>query len=211
MFVRKLALLAAISALGLLAIGSASASATSVRADPSGTALTAGTSITNGGSDPATLALSGFGEINCTSTTFSATVGASGGASVTGTLDALTFTSCTDTLPVITISSCHLANAGVPTVHITAIAGGGTVVLNNTFVRCILAGSTSACYYQASTASGTAQNANSALSYTGVAVTHSAPAGRTDDLGGVCGNSGSFNATLTDVRAPTGTITITTN
>lgn len=49
---------------------------------------------------------SGAGNITCTSSSFSGTIGANPNTpSVTGSLTALTFTNCTDTIPFVTVSS----------------------------------------------------------------------------------------------------------
>jgi hypothetical protein len=170
--------------------------------------------IMAGAGDPATVSLSGLGHINCSSSSFHADIGASGGFSVTGKLTALTFTSCTDSVPTIEFTGCHLHNGGVPTVHIAAAGGspgGGTVVLNNTLMRCGVAGSTQGCYYHSVSATGTWSNVNSSLRFSGVSLSHSAM-GTTDDLGAVCGNAGTWNVLFTDLTGGTSgsTLTVTT-
>jgi hypothetical protein len=209
MAIRKLALLASSCVFGLVGAGAGSASAATYvhGGTTSGNLLPAASTILNRSSDTATLTLNGTGELSCTVTTGFATVGASGGATVSATGNSLTFTSCTDTIPVINIQSCHLAATTLPTAVVTATShNGGTVVFSNTFVRCVAAGSTSGCYYKATTASGTASNTGATLSYASVGVTHTAPAGATDDLGVACGTIGSFSMALTDlVRGATGT------
>src|SRR3954452_1324114 len=61
MNIRKLAMLAAVAALGLLALRSRMASATQLRTDPTQAVLAAGSTISNTASDPATLVLNGLG------------------------------------------------------------------------------------------------------------------------------------------------------
>jgi hypothetical protein len=214
MSIRKMALLAAISALGLLAIGSASASATTIRLDPLNTIAPAGSQIMNGGSGSATLTtdLVGNPKIHCANTAFSADIGASGATNVTGKLTTLTFTSCTDNLPVINISSCHLHNSGIPTLSIMAGTGGAsTTALNDPLVYCGVVASTSGCYYTAAQANGTGSNTGSTLNFPNVAVTHTA-AGTTNDLGALCGGFATFTVALSDltVRDPSGSSTTVT-
>lgn len=210
MLKRKTALATAACAIAASALGTSSASATTV--ENAGGALAAGTSVGNNASDPSTLHLTGLGGITCTITTANFTVGASGGATVSATMDTLTFQSCTDTIPVITISSCHLVTP-LPTGHITGIGStGGTVELSNTYVRCNVSGGTSGCYYFAQTASGAATNAAHTLAYSGVAVSHIVPPGGTGDLGSLCtgpSNTGSFSSRLTNLQAGGSAVAIT--
>ena len=199
MFIRKLALLSALAALGLLAVGAASSSAASYLHDntTTGSLLASGTTIMPRSSDPAVLTLPGFGVVTCTNNTFDATVGASGGATITGTLHSLTFNTCTDTIPIITISSCHLAS-GTPSLTITATShAGGTININDITVFCN-AGGGNGCYYTAATAVGNANNTGAALSYSNVGVTHTTGSG---DLGALCGNTASFSTTFTDLTS----------
>ncbi len=199
MFIRKLALLAALAALGLLAVGAASSSAASYLHDnvTSGSLLASGTTIMPRSSDPAVLTLPGFGTVTCTANSFDATVGASGGATISGTLHSLTFNTCTDTIPIITISSCHLVN-GTPSLTITATShSGGTININDITVKCN-AGGNNGCYYTAATAVGNANNTGATLAYTNVNVTHTTGSG---DLGALCGNSATFSTTFTDLTS----------
>jgi hypothetical protein len=199
MVIRKLALLSALAALGLLAIGAASSSAASYLHDnvTSGSLLASGTTVMPRSSDPAVLTLPGFGTVTCTNNTFDATVGVSGGATIGGTLDSLTFNTCTDTIPIITISSCHLVN-GTPSLTITATShNGGTIAINDITVKCN-AGGNNGCYYTAPVASGAANNTGASLTYTNVNVTHTTGSG---DLGAVCGNSATFSTTFTDLTS----------
>jgi hypothetical protein len=204
MIIRKMVLLAAMAALGLFAIGAASASASTTLLNAAGTQLASGSTIDNGGSDPAVLTLPGLGVVTCNNTAFTATVGASGGATITGSLSSLTFTTCSDTIPVINISSCHLSGSS-PSILITATGDvNGTVALTDPTVFCAVSGSTSGCYYTAATASGTATN--STLAYSNVAVSHTTGTG---DLGSLCGSSATFSATLTDLTSGGSTVHVT--
>jgi hypothetical protein len=193
MFIRKVALMAVVSAIGALGASVSSASAATWITDELGNNPS---TITSNASDPATLSLaSGFGDITCNRTTFNMSVGAGGGASVSGTLNSLVFENCTDSIPVITISQCSLSG-GTPTATITASAGGGTVALSTTTVFCAVAGSSNGCYYQAPSASGSANNAANSITFTNVTTNHVSGTG---DLGALCGSGGAFGVTLTQV------------
>jgi hypothetical protein len=209
MFIRKLAVLAAIAAFGLLALGSISASAsTALRTDPGNALLTGSTTITNTSSSPALLTLD-IGSVTCSNTRFDADVTRNSSAtSITGTLTALTFTTCTDTVPFVQVTSCHRTGATFPAIHITAGDTGGQVQIVDATVVCNVA-SGGACYYTAATANGNASNATSTLSYTGIGVTHVTGAG---DLGFLCGNGASFSVTLNHIvqGGTNRTVTITT-
>jgi hypothetical protein len=214
MSIRRLAALAAIAAIGLLALGSASASATTtLRTDPTGAPLSGSTTIRNTTSDPAVLATQA-GTITCNQTLFDADVTSNTSAgSISGSLTALTFTSCTDTILAINVSSCTLRSGTTPTVSITSAAGGGTVNLGSTTVRCATS-LTQGCYYNAASANGTATNTPSAIRYSGVAVSAQIPAGLTDAVSVAnCGTTGTFSVALTNIVQGTGTngVTIATS
>ena len=213
MSIRKLILLAATCALSLLGAtaGGASASTFAHAGTTTGNILAAGTSVMPRSSDVFTASFSGLGSVTCASGTGSATVGASGGATITAAGDSVTFTSCTDTIPVITITGCHLV-APLPTATVTATSSaGGTVSFTNTFVRCNVAGGTSGCYYSAPTATGTAVNTNAALTYSGVSILHTVPAGGSGDLGSLCGTSGTFGGSFTDLTSGATSTTVVLN
>jgi hypothetical protein len=201
MFIRKLALLAAVAVLGSLAVGAAPSSAATFLHDnvTSGSLLPAGTTIMprRATGDAAVLTLPGFGTVTCIDNTFHATVGASGGATVTGTLHGLTFTECTDTIPLLTISSCHMTSVG-PSITVTATShNGGTITINDITVKCNTGGNTG-CYYTAATATGNANNTGATLAYNNIGVVHTTGSG---DLGGICGNTASFSTTFTDLTS----------
>jgi hypothetical protein len=203
MFIKKFALLASLCALGIFGVAAGSASAASYLHDSvTGTVLSAGTTIAPGSSGNATLTVTGLGTVTCTNNTFSGTVGASGGATITGSIDSLTFNSCTDTIPVITISNCNVVSP-LPSVVATASGStGGSLNLSNTYVRCNVSGSTAGCYYLATTANGTVNNTGSTLAYSNVAVSHSVPTGGSGDLGALCGSGATFSVQYNDVQTP---------
>src|SRR4051794_5346805 len=111
MSIRKLALLAAVAALGLLALGAVTASATTAVRLHNGTVVNG--TIKNTSSGPATLHTDA-GKITCTTTAFDADVNGNPAATVTGKLTTLTFTSCTDNLLAVNVLSCHLAAGTTP-------------------------------------------------------------------------------------------------
>ena len=203
MFIRRLAMLTAAAAIGLLALGSASASATTaLRTDPGGALLSGSTTITNTSSNNATLAISGLGELNCSQTKFDADVTAnSSGTTIAGTLTALTFTNCTDTIPLIDVTECSLdPDRALPGVSISSTAVGGNVTINDAGVRCFVPSLNGFCYYTGTTASavGIGNNAASTLTYTNVQVDQYT--GATSSIGfGLCGTSGNFSVQLNHI------------
>jgi hypothetical protein len=215
MSIRKLALFAAVSALGLLAIASASASAsTALRTDPGGGLLTGSTTITNTSASHATLSLPGLGTVNCAETKFDANVTRNSSAtSITGSLAQLTFTSCSDNIPVIGIASCTLSpNSPLPVVHIIADNDvGGTTSITDPTVRCdIIASPNAFCYYTPHIANGQGNNVLSTLTFNVTGVTNVPGSG---SLGALCGSAaGTFNVTLRHIvqGGTNRTITVTT-
>ena len=214
MSIRRLATLAAVAALGLLSLGSGSASATTFLKTDTGagapTPLTGNTTIRNTTADPAVLE-TGAGTITCNQTFFDADVNTNSGTpSVTGTLTSLTFTSCTDTLLAVNFSSCTLASASMPTVHIVGTATGGVITLSHTIVRCAT-GITVGCYFTSVNITGAATNVPSSIDFTANA-TAVLPPGVTDAVvPGNCGSTGTFSVKLTHIVSSTNaTVTITT-
>jgi hypothetical protein len=220
MSIRKLVVLASLAAVGLLSLGSGAASASvALRIDPGNQLLGAPFTITNTSSGPSVFTLQGLGTFTCNQTTSETRLHANSGASsITGTLNALTLTSCVDTLPVMTIPSCTLdPTAAVPTVHITSdppIAGvNGQLNITDLRIRCNIAGSsTSFCYftYTSATAIGNVVNATSTITFPGVVVHHVTGTG---DLGGVCGSQANFTTTLRHIVevGTNRTVTVTTS
>lgn len=211
MFIRKLASLAAIAAVGLMVFGAVSASAgTTLRTDPGGGLLSGSTTIRNTTADPATLSTLA-GEITCHQTFFDADVNVhSSTTDITGKLTTLTFTSCTDNILAVNILDCTLGNAPLPSVTITARAGGlSTISLGDTTVRCATSTPGKACYYTAPFADGSGVNATSSIAYTNVGVS-GITTGFTDGIVPVnCGTSGQFGVTLTHIVQGTGSDTVT--
>jgi hypothetical protein len=206
-----MALIAAIAALGLLALGSASAPAsTTLRTDPGGGLLSGSTTVTSTSNEPVVMPLN-LGTVTCNSLKFDADVTSNSSAtSIAGTLTGLTLTSCTDTIPVISVGSCHASTT--PAVSITANDTGGHMNLTDVLVRCPVAGGPNACYFTAATATGVELNATSSLAYTNVATVYPA-SNPADGLGGnICGATGTFSATLTHLvqGGTNATLTITT-
>jgi hypothetical protein len=207
MSIRKLALVVATAAVGLLSVGIGSASATTLRTDPGNVPFATGNvTLKNTTSGTATLTTA-IGSLSCTTTHFQATVNNNHAATLTGTLSTLTFTSCTDTIPILTITSCHL-HGPTPGVAVTASGSGGSVNLTDVGVRCAFT-SGGACYFTAATASGVANNAASTLSYPSVNAVHTTAT--PDDLGFLCPSSGTFSTLLNHIvqSGTNRTVTIT--
>jgi hypothetical protein len=199
----------------LLTVGSAGASATTaLRVDPPGGLLTGTTTIKNTTSDPAVFQTQA-GTFTCSRTNFDVDVTSNSSAgSISGSLTALTFTSCTDTILAVNISACHLHRVGgiIPSVSITSTAGGGNVLLNDVTIRCTTS-PTQGCYFTAASANGTAANATSRINFPSVAVSVASPAGTTDAVSpAFCGTTAALGFTLTHiVDAANRTVTITTS
>jgi hypothetical protein len=196
MSIRKLALVVATAAVGLLAVGFGSASATTLATDPGSVPFPTSTvSITNTTSGTSLLTTS-LGNLTCTNTKFVATVNNNHATTLTGTLGQLTFSSCTDTIPVLTISSCAMHGAS-PTVHIMSTSPTtGSVNLTDVGVRCAFT-SGGACYFTAGVANGVANNTTSTISYTSVGAV--GITGTSDNLGILCPSSGTFSTSLTHI------------
>jgi hypothetical protein len=195
---------------GALALTAGSAHAASYvhAGTASGNVLAAGTTVAPGASGSMTFAMSGWGSVSCAASG-DLTVGASGGATVAATVDALDWTGCTDTIPSITYTSCAVASP-LPTASLLAAgSAGGTLSLSGWYMRCGISGTTRGCYYYAALANGTYTNATAAAVWTGVSLLHTVPSGSTDDLGALCGpGSGSLSQTWNDVSASGATLVL---
>jgi hypothetical protein len=212
MLIRRSVSVAAIAAIGVLALGSSSASAsTALRTDPSGGLLSGSTTIRNLTSHQTTLQ-SGAGAVSCAQTFLDADVNANSSAtSITGKLTTLTVTSCTDNILAVNILDCTLATGSIPTVTVTANDEGGAITLDDPIVRCATSAPGKACYYTASTptAVGRAVNTTKSVTFSAVSVT-SLTSGFTDAIVPAnCGGSGTLSATLTQAVQGTGTNTVT--
>jgi hypothetical protein len=200
--------LCAMSALSL----APGAAATAIRVDPGASLLASGSTVT--GKGRSTIVAS-VGTGTCDAS-FDYDVGTNPATpTVAMTLTGFTLSGCRDTIPFIDFDDCS-AVAPFPAVTATALAGGGTLTLTNTFVRCHVLGSGTpgtACYFKAQTASGAFANATSTLTYTSVATVHTVPPTNSGDQGALCA---SFAFTLsmdfTNVHAANGSrVTMTTS
>jgi hypothetical protein len=190
MSIRKLALVVATAALGLLSVGIGSASATTLNTDPGNIPFATGNvTVKNTSSGVATLT-TGLGTITCNTTHFESTINNNHAATLPGTLNRLTFTSCSDTVPLLTVSSCHQHRTSPLAVSTTL------VTLTDVTVRCNLAGIAQGCYFTAATAAGVVNNPASTLSYTNVNASSVNPTG---DAFGFCPSSGTFSVVLNHI------------
>jgi hypothetical protein len=206
MVIRKLAALAVFA---VLALGSASASATTaLRTDPGG-GLLSGSTVRNNDSDPLLIATQA-GTVTCNETFLDWDVNSNTSpTSITGKLTKVTFTTCTDTILAVNILDCTLATGSVPTVTITAGASGGTVALGDTIVRCATSTPFKACYYTSASSLGNGINATNTIGYANVGVT-GITTGFTDGTVPVnCGTSGSLGVTLTGIFQGAGANVVT--
>jgi hypothetical protein len=215
MFIRKLVLLAAIAAFGVLAVdATASAATTVLRTDPGNALVPAGTTVTGTSEGAATLQIPSLGTLTCHAG-FSLTASVTeGNPSVDGTLGSLAFTSCSDTIPLIDVDTCS-AISPFPTVTVAATSTtGGSVTLGNTQTFCHVVGTGtpgSGCYYLGTSPTGSFTNLNSTLAFVNVAVDHKVPTGATNDLGASCGTTGTFTARFSGVHTSAGALTLATS
>lgn len=156
-----------------------------------GNVLVSGTTITGGLKDGTSAVLTtSIGTVTCTSGSAGGTVGASGGASVAGTLTSLSVGGCTDTIPFITVTDC--TNATKPLITIdsrgnVSIAGGNTIVCRYSGGTCTITSSTTSAKYDSSTSS---------LTLSRILVSSS--------TGGLCSSSGTFSGQFGPVTVSSG-------
>jgi hypothetical protein len=208
MLIRKTAIVAALAALGLLALSASASASTAIRTDPGGALLTGSTTLTNTSSTPFIYSMAGFGTITCSQVSFDADLSSrSGATNVAGSLTALTLTSCTDTIPVLTYTSCHL-HGQAPTVSILANDNSGVFTFGDTILRCGISGSAGACFYTFASAFGVGSTV-STISFNSVGLS---AVGTSGSLGSVCGASGSASWTLNHIvqGGTNRTVTVTT-
>jgi hypothetical protein len=210
MIIRKAAALAAVAMIGVLALGTASASATTaLRTDPGGGFMSGSLTMRNTASDPFVFSSPG-GVLTCNQAFYDWDVNSSTSATaIGGKLTALTFTSCTDTILAINFIDCTLATGSIPAVTITAVAGGGTVAIGDMVVRCATGIPGRACYFTSPSALGNASNAGNMIAYSGVSFAPTTT-GFTDGIVPAnCGSSGPFGVTLTGIVQGAGSNTVT--
>jgi hypothetical protein len=153
-----------------------------------------GAAIMNDTSDGAAFT-TGAGTVTCTGVTFDLTAGLSWNSPhVDSTVDRLTLSSCSDTLPSVAFASCR-------TVAPTTITLGRFAQWHRPSLRC--ANTSGACYYGATQLLGSpgSDNVAATLRFTTQSITHTVPAGASDDLGsGACGTGGALSTTATRLR-----------
>jgi hypothetical protein len=220
MLTKKLAALAAIGTFALCAIGASSASAASYL---HGANAATGKLLVNGTTLAGTLKagttatyVTGLGTITCSAGSIGATVGASGGASVSSTLTGFTLSSCTG-WPGFPVDTCkQVGTAATPSITASG-AAGGSVTTSNLLTFCHYTGSGTpgfGCYFKATSAVGNYVNnaAGGNLTYTNVAFapqgyTAPFPAGGGSHLGVGCSGGGTFNAQFSGISATSGAFT----
>lgn len=194
MFIRKIAIMAALCALAVVGAASASAATYVHKTTSTGNVAPSGSAVA-GTQTGTALLTSSSGNISCTSGSFSGTVGASGGATVTGSLSALSFSTCTDSIPLITVTGCSAINTGsTGIVASSSSSTGGSLNLTSVQVQCNFSGGGN-CVFSASTANGTYTNSTGNLVYSNVATTSN---------GFGCPSTGTFSATYNPVNVTVG-------
>jgi hypothetical protein len=213
MFMRKLALLCALAAIGVLGAGAASSSAAVYihGGTSTGNVLASGTAI-NGSLASGTRAVltTSLGTITCSVSPFAGTVGASGGSSLTGSLSNLSFSTCTDTIPFIDVSSCDFytdtqnpASFSIADSSVVESGNSATGTLSTTVtVRCHLSLGAGDCFFRASGVSGVIASAwdssgaatSNSLTYSSVPVTLQTRLDGGLRNSGFCPSGGTFSA-----------------
>jgi len=209
----RLAAIATLAFLVVVITATSALASTFVRRDPGNVLLSPGSTLTGAGSFTAMTSIGG--DLSCTPS-FDATVGASGGATVTATLNRFTLSPCTGTLGLSTtlmlLTGCH----GLPPLGSLTLTSGSPaiVTLPTISLRCnsLDLSATGACYYRSTAATGAYNNATSTLYFTGFSWDRTT--GATDDLGQTLCNA--FDHTITmdfrHVRTTGGTtVTVTTS
>jgi hypothetical protein len=216
MLIRRLAVLIAGAACGSALFTASASAVVFLRVDPAGTALPADSLVRNNGTAHTTVL---GGGIQCFSSTISITVGASGGAAVTGTVKSWTFQNCLDAVPGLTVTSC--SQAPTTTAHVAFSLS--ELNFDQFWLKCTGDPAGSACYYRAHTATGPYQGgAGVGLGAylpppfgggLGPTLTRSAPTGVTDDTGAACGTDGHMSSALTRLvgGTPTTALTVTSS
>lgn len=199
MSIRRLAVLAALVAIGGVALAATPASAhTRLRLDPGNTAWTGATTVTNTTSTPLVWSTS-IGTLTCQRTDVDIDLAShTSSTAITGSLTALTFTGCTDTIGPVNYTGCHLHQpTTAPGVSITGTSAvGGTIAFSNVVVRCNIQNSTLGCYFAFATMHGTVNNTTSSISFPTLAASTVQPT--TDALAaGLCGAVSTVSVTLT--------------
>jgi hypothetical protein len=191
---------------------------TFLRTDPANLQVPGGGTLMNRSSDQARWSFTGLGDtLQCSTTTSDIDVGASGGATVTGTLTGLTLTGCSDSFPSpVTITTCAMVSPRPSVAFKTTSHLGGSATFGTTFVRCGVSMTPFACYYAASSLTGVYANSGASLTFNNAVFGPGGPSGTTDDIGIplACGGGHStFNLALTDITyAGTGTtVTVRTS
>ncbi len=207
----KLSAFAVTTMLLLLGSSSSSWAATSVmRKDPGGAMLTANSTLT---STAGVLTLTtGTGAVQCDTGKVTIKVTApDGNPSVTAHVESMTYDSCNDTVPMLDITECA-AIAPLPTLTITAGAGGGTVTFNSIRLRCPVAVGGDACYYTSAPVVANLANVNSGLAFVNAGMDYAPPTGSMDAFGADCGLNGTMSGTASTLRTEASErLTITTS
>jgi hypothetical protein len=110
------------------------------------------------------------------------------------------------------VTTCESVSP-LPTITITATGeNGGTVGLDNFYLRCNVSGSTLACYYNVASANGAYGNSGGTLVYNSAFAAYTLPPGGSGGLGtGICSNGGSFNMSFSDLVVSSSGTTVRLN
>lgn len=190
MSIQKLTVSLAVAASGLLAIGSASASATTLNTDPGNVPFATGNVTTKNTSSGVALFTTALGNFSCSTTHIEAAINNNHAAVLPGTLNHFSLTSCTDTIPNLTFTSCH--QHGTAPIDVST----ATVTLTDVTIRCSFAETSQGCYFTMSTAVGTVNNPASTLTFSSVSAGSVNPTG---DLFFFCPSSATFSVVLNHI------------
>lgn len=198
---RKITVLAALTACVLAATGSSAPAATYIHGGAiAGNLLPSGTNFGSGlRSGTNVVIATSIGTVTCSNGGLGGmTTSASGSSVVSGVLAygsaGMGFSSCSDTIPFIDLSACDQA-LGRASVYTTAYSSaGGTFDASSLLLQCY-ASTGFICQFSASFVNGTFSNSNASATYTGVPLTGS---------GTLCPSSGTLSMTFAPMRVTSG-------
>jgi hypothetical protein len=213
MLMQRLAILIVAAACAAALVTASAGAAVFLRVDPSGSVLPANSFVQT--SDMQHITEFWDTGIHCvTSSAFTLTVGASGGASVTGTVKTWTLNNCSSfILGGVDVTSC----AQTPSVTTRVTFTLTEVLFDQLAFRCS-ADPSGSCYYTAPTATGTYSGGLNVYipsfgpgGTIGSTLTHVPPPGMSDDLGAACGTGTRLSTALTRLvgGSPTTRLTVT--
>jgi hypothetical protein len=204
----RLAAIATLAFLVVVITATSALASTFVRRDPGNVLLASGTTLI---SSTGFFTAHSLGSGMSCAPSLDAALEASGGATVTATLNSFTLAPCSGSIASVGFNSCH-AIPPLPSLTITQTGSGAVTTWPGTSMRCNVVGApASACYYRAQHMTGMFANATSTWVHANFTWLHTVPAGTTNDLGALCNTSSTtYTMDFRDVHTTGGTtVTVT--